>query len=105
MSDLEESIATQMQWVGLPEPVREFGFHPTRKFRFDFSWLPQKVALEVEGGTWVNGAHNRGWHFESDAEKYNEAAILGWLVIRVTGSMIEDGRALRYVERALEVRK
>jgi very-short-patch-repair endonuclease len=104
MSDLEDTLAWQLKAVGVPEPVREHRFAAAigRAWRFDFAWLDRMVALEVEGGTWVNGAHNRGSHFASDAEKYDEAALAGWLVLRVTGDMVTDGRALAYVERALD---
>lgn len=59
------------------------------------------VAVEIEGGTWVSGAHGRGVHFESDAEKYDEAAILGYRVLRFTNKMVEDGRAIEFTIRAL----
>ena len=101
MSDLEETMAWHLKAAGLPTPVREHLFAKPRRFRFDFAWPDRKVALEVEGGTWVNGAHNRGAHFESDAVKYSEAALLGWTVLRVTAAMVNDGRALALVERAL----
>ena len=39
--------------------------------------------------------------FVKQVEKYNEAACAGWTVLRVTGSMVHDGRALEYVRRAL----
>ena len=35
------------------------------------------------------------------AEKYAEAVIAGWRVIRVTTGMVEDGRAVSLIERAL----
>lgn len=66
----------------LPQPVTEHQFHPDRKWRFDFAWLEQKVALEVEGGIWIGGGHNRGKGFAKDIEKYNEAVRLGWRVVR-----------------------
>lgn len=80
---------------GLPEPALEWCFHPERKWRFDFAWpdntgpmsrgyCGQKVALEVEGGIWTRGAHGRGSGISRDMEKYNEAAALGWRVLRVT---------------------
>lgn len=67
---------------GLPSPVTEHTFHPERKWRFDFAWLEQKVALEVEGGVWIGGGHNRGKGFAKDIEKYNAATVLGWRVLR-----------------------
>ena len=103
MSELEEALVLWLQTSPVPEPVREYRFHATRKWRFDFAWPVQKIAVEVEGGSWVGGAHTRGQGFEKDCVKYAEAAIAGWRVIRVTGNMIEDGRAISYIERALGV--
>lgn len=93
-----------MKWAQLPEPVRELRFAlPERQWRFDFAWPDRMLAAEVEGGTWSGGAHTRGKHFESDAEKYNAAAIRGWRVLRFTTDMVEDGRAIADLERALQV--
>lgn len=100
-SDLERAFAFQVRAAGLPEPEREVRFHPTRRWRLDFTWREQMIALEIEGGTHVRGRHTRGKGFEKDCEKYAEAALLGWTVIRVTGEMVQDGRAIGYVERAL----
>lgn len=102
-SDLERAMTFAIRCAKLPNPEREYKFHPTRKWRFDFAWPEKKIALEVEGGTWVGGAHNRGAHFESDAEKYNEAAILGWRILRVNNKMVEDNRAVSFLERLLLV--
>ena len=102
-STLEEELLFQMTQGGLPVPVREPRFHPTRRWRFDFYWPDQKVACEVEGGTWGRGKsrHTTGSGFHKDCEKYNEAGLLGILVIRVDAKHIKDGDAIRWVERAL----
>jgi len=97
----ERSLATLIDWDGLPAPIREYQFHPTRKWRFDFAYPDAKVAIEVEGGSFSSGRHTRGAGFEGDCEKYNAAAIRGWCVLRVTPRMIEDGRALSWLRRAL----
>ena len=104
MSELEEAFARQVEWLKMPAPRREFAFHPTRRWRFDFAWPTLLIAVEVEGGTWITGGHSRGAGFDRDAVKYNEAALLGWLVLRVTGNMVDDGRAVEFLERALRVR-
>lgn len=70
--------------------IREYRFHPVRRWRFDFAFPDHKIAVEVEGGTWVRGAHVRGKHYRSDCEKYLEAAILGWTVLRFTSDMLRD---------------
>jgi very-short-patch-repair endonuclease len=74
--------------VGLPAPVREHRFHPVRRWRFDYSWIEHKVALEVEGGVWTGGRHTRGAGFVGDMEKYNAAVLAGWRVVRVVPSKL-----------------
>lgn len=68
---------------GYPEPAYEVRFHPTRKWKFDVAWLDDKIALEIEGAVFQNGRHTRGKGYLADCEKYSEAAILGWIVLRV----------------------
>lgn len=101
MSQLEAILLFQINAAGLPEPALEHKFHPVRKWRFDLVWQAQMLAVEVEGGKWIQGRHTRPQGFEDDCIKYNEAALLGWRVLRVTGDMIQDGRALQYVEMGL----
>jgi hypothetical protein len=102
---LEDSLFGQIHQAGLSEPVRQHRFAaPARQWRYDLAYPSVKVAIDIDGGTWIQGAHVRGAGVENDCEKHSTAAILGWLVIRVTTDMIADGRALTYVERALRVR-
>lgn len=86
------------------EPVAEVGFMQGRKWRFDFIF-PGKWAIEIEGGTWVNGRHNRASSIEADMEKYNEAAILGWKVLRFTTGQVMSGMAIDTVLRAIAPEK
>jgi very-short-patch-repair endonuclease len=101
-SDLESILAFQMRAVGLPEWEREFQFHPDRRWRFDFAFPEHMLAVEVEGGVFVRGRHNRGAGFIADCEKMNEAALLGWRVLRIPGPWVETGEGLAVVERALK---
>jgi hypothetical protein len=99
-SELEELLAWHIKVSKLPPPEREYRFCE-RRWRFDFAWPALMIAAECEGGTWVNGAHNRGAHFESDCDKYNEASLLGWQLLRFTASRIESGKAIELLKRAL----
>jgi len=90
----------QLRAARLPEPVVEFRFCE-RRWRFDYCWPNEKLALEIEGGHWVNGRHNRPAGFAKDIEKYNEAVLMGWRLLRVTTDMVADGSALNLIERAL----
>lgn len=93
-------LPLQIRAVGLPRPVEEYRFCK-RRWRFDLAWVDRKLAVEIEGGVYSHGRHTRGKGFTRDCEKYNEAVILGWRVLRVTTGMVNDGTALTYVERAL----
>jgi len=97
----EEAFALHCRAEKL-DPLREYHFHPERKFRFDFAFVTEKIAVEIEGGIWSGGAHTRGKHFESDARKYAEAILLGWRVFRVSTEMVTRGEAIDYVLRALQ---
>lgn len=103
ISDIEELMEAHLNFAKIPH-VRELMFAKGvgRRWRFDFAFPDRMIALEVEGGSWVNGAHNRPSSFEGDCEKYSEAAIAGWRVIRVTGAQVRNGQALNFVIRALE---
>lgn len=79
-SKLEESLFAEFKLFGLPTPVRQYIFHPTRKWRFDFAWIELKIAVEINGGIFMGGGHNRGGYMEMTYEKINEATKLGWQV-------------------------
>jgi hypothetical protein len=93
LSTGEESFAMHCTCYGL-FPEREFYFSKPRKWRFDFAFPEQKIAIEVEGGTWQAGRHNRGKGFEADCRKYSHAALLGWRVMRFTTDMVISGEAI-----------
>ena len=104
MSDLEVFFLRRWHALvpGAPEPVSEYRFCE-RRWRFDFAWPEQKVAVECEGGIWVRGRHTRGKGFEADCEKYNRATADGWRVFRCTAGMLKDGPAafVEMVEAAI----
>lgn len=91
----------QCQLAGVPIPVAEYRFHPTRRWQFDQAWPALLIAVEIDGGGFVQGRHSRGAGVEKDCEKFCEAALLGWRIFRVTPRMVRDGRALGYLERFL----
>lgn len=94
----------------------EFEFIIGRKFRFDFMAIvcptirdadvhghkPQKLAIEIDGGAWTQGRHTRGAGFIRDLAKFNEAAILGWSILRFTPQQVLDGTAKEVIKRWLE---
>lgn len=107
-TDWKAVLEVQMKAANLPQPEQEYKFHDSRNWRFDYAWIAQGVALEFEGGIWMqtkNGrskGHAHPKRFLKDCEKYNEAALYGWYVLRVTAEMVKDGRAIEWITRALD---
>jgi very-short-patch-repair endonuclease len=93
-SELELLLSEQIAQDGLPVPKREHRFALSRLWRFDFAWPEYKLAVEIDGGTWSGGSHVRGKGVERDCEKRNAAVMDGWRILRYTGDMVNDGRAL-----------
>lgn len=102
MSRAEEEFALILRAAKVPFE-REYRFHDTRRWRFDFVMLPleAKIAVEIEGGVFTQGRHTRGKGFTEDLLKYNEAVMLGWRVLRYTTAQIH-GIALEQVEALLD---
>ena len=90
-----------MRALGFPEPTPEHRFDPSRRWRFDYAWLPQKLAVEVDGGTFIGGRHSTGAGYRRDCEKLNAAAVAGWRVLRFTPEMLRDGSAIETLEEVL----
>ncbi len=62
--------------------LQEFRFNSVRKFRFDYAHLKMKIAVEMEGGIYQGTGHAKIGRYLSDMEKYNDAQIRGWVVLR-----------------------
>lgn len=121
VSNLEEQLALHLRAAKL-DPVREYrvgamatgGTGPglrkrlvdagLKDWRIDFAFIADKLAVEVEGGTWSGGRHVTGSGFEADTEKYNKLTLMGWRVLRFTGTAIRSGVALQCIEAALKTK-
>lgn len=66
---------------GLPPPVFEYRFHPTRKWRLDVAFVRERVCIEVQGGVFIRGRHNRGAAMLKEWQKLNALAAMGWRVL------------------------
>lgn len=102
-----------------------------RMWRFDFAWPAWRIAVEIEGGAHgrlivitsgierrggasvpikrgtrirIGGRHQSGPGFSADIEKYNRAAILGWIVLRATTAQVRDGYAIATLREAFKAR-
>jgi hypothetical protein len=85
--------------------AEEWKFSSQRKWRFDYAFTlfgPRRLfGVEIEGGSWVQGRHTRGKGFQDDLEKYQEAAVLGWVVLRFSTQDVLNGRAKDVIKRAI----
>jgi very-short-patch-repair endonuclease len=91
--------------LSAPEPAEEYNFDAElgRRHRFDFAFPKHKVAVEVEGNAWHvagGGKHMK----DSDLEKYNLAALLGWRVFRFSPNMLNKNpvECIEQVVKALQ---
>jgi len=82
-SRLERRFELLWHAVDGPTLQSEFRFHPIRKWRADYAHLESRTLIELEGGVWVGGRHTRAAGFVADAEKYLEATLAGWRVLRL----------------------
>lgn len=126
-SFLEATLARQLKGKKIPFQ-REYRFHPTRRWRYDFyleaedkyaDWpeppfgvnlLPpeeppkRKILVDVQGGLYMRGTrgkHARPAGYRNDAEKMHAAQQMGYQVIYVTADMVTDGTALKMIREAL----
>jgi hypothetical protein len=57
------------------------------------------VEGPAHGGTAAGTRPARA--FAADCEKYNEATLRGWRVLRVTGAHVKSGAAVEWLRRAV----
>lgn len=89
---------------GLPLPFVEFQFAAPRKWRFDFAWKHcqgRNLALEVQGGVFIQGRHNRGAALLKEWEKLNEAACRGYRILYCQPSDLCTLDTVNLIKRAL----
>lgn len=72
-----------------------------KDWRFDLAYPDHLVAVEVDGGAFIQGRHARGAGMRDDCAKISTAAALGWRVLRVLPEQIARGQAFGWLEAAL----
>jgi len=100
-SALEDLFAFQLDSAGLTGYVREYRAIPGRKFPYDFAFVSEKILIEIQGGTYMNGAHNRGVGINRDCEKAQLAVIHGWRLLPFDTKQVKSGAALEVVEKLI----
>ena len=86
------------------EIVKEYKFHQTRKWRFDYDFPFLMIAVEVDGGVWTGGRHINPAGYINDMEKLNTAASMGWLVLRITTDDRFTSKTFDLIKQTIEHR-
>lgn len=99
-------IVTQY-WAGqgIPNPCLEHLFCPSRRWRFDYAWPLNWVALEVQGGLFIQGRHSRGPALLKEHEKLNTAAVQGWWILYCTPQQLLTLQLAETIKQALSAGK
>ncbi len=93
----ENYFGLQIEENKLPIPTKEYKFLTNRRFRFDYAWVTEKFAVEVDGGVFAGGRHTSGKGYTMDCEKMNLALLEGWKVMRVTTGQVSNGKAIEWL--------
>lgn len=99
----EDEFELMLHDAGIKGWAREHEFATTigRRWRFDFAFIDKKLAIEIDGGIWVQGRHSRGAGMEKDNEKINTAVLMGWRVLKFSTGQVKKGYALKATKEAL----
>lgn len=90
MSTLEQALGLEISKSNaLIIPIQQYKFHPVRRWKFDFAWPEFKIAVEINGGTWLSGRHNHPTSIAKDYEKLNTAQLLGWRIFQFVSSDVK----------------
>lgn len=85
----------------LPKPEMEYRFHPVRRFRWDYAWPAERVALEVMGGVWFKSGHSSGTGLTRDYEKFSLGARTGWRILLVQPRQLATEETIAMIRDAL----
>jgi hypothetical protein len=86
------------------EGKRRWTFEQTAKprlWRFDIAFPAAKIAVEIQGGTFIAGAHSRGASQTGDNLKLIYAQLEGWTVLFADAPMIRAGVAADLIRQAI----
>jgi very-short-patch-repair endonuclease len=99
----ERWFESRWKLIGGQPYEAQYRYHPTRKWRADYTFPSVKILLECDGG-----GHKMYWKvYRNDVEKMNAALFLGWQVFRVTTDMVraDDVYFLQKLQAYIEEQK
>ena len=69
-----------------------------RRFRADYLLRAKRIIIEINGGQYINGRHNRGGKgYENDLTKLNLAQKNGFIVYQFTYEMLMSQEYKKYL--------
>lgn len=80
---LEDPFAQYLTFKNI-KYIRQFNPIKDKRFKCDFYLPKYNIIIEIEGGIFIYGRHNRGKGYSEDCKKYNLIMLEGYKVIRFT---------------------
>jgi len=100
-SKLEQEFYLLLKKHNFPLPKTQHTFTKERKWRLDFAWVMQKIAVEIQG---YGPGHTSYQGMHSDYEKHNTALALNWkLYYFMSKDIQEPNDMLTFLSKALDV--
>lgn len=99
-SHLEALLESQLKAMKCEGYVREYQFAKPRKWRADFAFVPLRLLVEVDGGSYntaMKSRHTSPLGFQRDCEKANAANVAGFCCLKFTSKDVTTGRAVRLI--------
>ena len=91
--ELKRSIADAIsKKTGVAHEL-EYRFAKERRWRADIAFPAVRVAIEIDGGTWVYGRHNNAASAEAEMEKGNGYAYRFWHVFHTPWRWLEKAES------------
>ncbi len=97
----EATLAMMLRAYGV-EHEREYRWLEGRRYRSDFAIPAKRLLVEVQGGHWISGRHNRGSGYAQDLVRMNLAQLAGWTVLQYTTDMVVSGEAIAQIMEFLQ---
>lgn len=100
-SHLEAQLYAQIDQAGLPLPCCGEDQLEICGHKADFAWPDHRVCVEVQGGSWKQGRHNRPRGYADDRMLTNRRQLAGWVCLEFTGDHLNDNAAIPIITAAL----
>ena len=77
---------------------------PDRRFRADYllTLNDMQIIVEINGGHWISGRHNRGKGYENDLVKSNLAQVNGYYFLQYTYGQLKERLYIADITKIIE---